>query len=239
MPPRALILGIGRDGTTSASILAQSLLEANGDSAAAVGHETNYEALWPAIGSYVRQKSGEPFRDYLNALPTAVESSVGFAFVLPVLLEVLGPRVPVLRLVRNEEDLIVSNVKRVAVRPWFWGGYVAAEQCLIERPTAPEFGEATAEEWASWPLHRRVRWYVRKNRELLDDGLDRFERAVALPTKALGTYEGIERVAEALGVPVAGTVAPVHSNSGPQPTGWADAERRIRADLRRWDEESG
>lgn len=198
-----LVTGCARDGTTSATRIISDFYAANGRDAVTM-HESTHRPLYRAINAWVERRDAEPARAALGGWTHEAECGNGPAFLMPIVREIWGPGLKVVLLVRERESHLDSLCRRPLVNPQNWGGYVDHPAPAIRRPTAVDFGEMTANQWAGITVRQRLDYYVAKTHALVRAAAPLFDHYLELPTEELSTPERLCRFIEPSGRPVPG-----------------------------------
>ena len=213
MSLNCLITGTGRDGTTTASVLACNLAIANNDKADA-GHETNISALYNSWFRYHESGDSSEIESVLRSWTHRVESSSGHAFWLPIVAKVFGPDIGLIHLKRDRAACIESLCLNRTTWPEFHGNYIDCTDLPIRTwlPTAFHFGEMTKAEWEAAPLRERIGWYYDKTHELINRHKGLFSRYLEVKTEDLNKQTVISSIRDFINPRWVNDVFPVHNN---------------------------
>lgn len=183
-----------RDGSTSLREIVRGFYRENG-MPLDLGYVSHTFDLWPAILSYIRDDDMDFLHNVLMRFDNSVEISHGFAFFLPVLRVIFGPKLKIIRIVREIEPHVRSLAKRVHINPDHWGGYSEhSTPDTLMRPTAVDYNETTEDKWNDLPVKDKFRWFVRKQQELLDKHLFLFDDVITVKTEQLSDPDVIWRI---------------------------------------------
>ncbi len=195
-----LILAQARDGSTSIREFINAFFLLN-DEPLSMGYVSDTFDLWPAMIEQIRTGYSEALYGILESWTQRVEVSHGLGFVLPTVRSVFGPELRILRIVRDRADHIASLAKRVYIDPEHWIGYAAQSDTplpdgavAIPRPTAIDFGEASAEEWQARSVEERFAWFIDKQTQLIEEHLPLFSTVTTIHTEQLSDPDVIRAV---------------------------------------------
>lgn len=193
-----LVVGCGRDGTTSVTALLRALYKANEkkqlEDMSIARHESNNIELYRGVMEYIRSERYDLVKNVLLGMRHLFECGNGYSFIMPIVREVLGP-VKLVLLIREEKAHIASLLRRPQLNPQNWGGYVSIKNPAIFRPTAVDFLEMSAQAWWSMTLKDRISWYREKSLALVRSHSKLFPSYLELRTESLCDAHEIGRLA--------------------------------------------
>lgn len=212
--PLAIVcVGTGRDGTTSVSQMLQSVFDYESR-----GRKVMHE--WMAMEFYKRyatfRETGDPveaeaIRQILAECPYDCIVGNGYASILPMLAEIFGDRLTLIHLRRRDRvRCVASLVENAKLFPVNHGYYSNSEVATGKRIAAFHYGEATRDEWWSWPIEKRYDWYYDKTHALIEEAKSLFKRVFYIETESLAEESTRSIFRQATGVDF--TPALVHVN---------------------------
>lgn len=220
MTLKCLITGTGRDGTTTARVLACNLAVANDDVPDA-RHETDISRLYNA---WVRgceegrfDQAHREIQSIVGAWSHRTESSSGHAFWLEAISD-LNPEIRLVHLKRDKDSCIRSLVENRLTWPEYHGNY--APDRIEDRkiafktwlPAAFHFGEMTQEDWFSLDPPDRCAWYYEKTHALIDEKKVGFADVLDVSTESLSAPETVSRIRAFVEPAYVNDVGPVVQN---------------------------
>ncbi|MEO0652496.1 MAG: hypothetical protein AAFZ65_17620, partial [Planctomycetota bacterium] len=139
------------------------------------------------------------------------------AFLMPVMREVFGDDLKIIRLRREPEAHFKSFRTGPQVSPEVWGGYHGPDSdydgpLYWWSPTPVWFGEQSEAEWEALTTDERIRWYADTLNTWMDREADGFEQRIDVRTEDLSDPETVDRIARFVDPSWTERVEPVHKN---------------------------
>lgn len=199
---KLLGVGTGRDGTFSLCKLLESVYRTNDAHLPAVHHESDNRSLYNHLCQSLSDQRDAPIRAILQDWDHDIEVGNGFQFYLPLIHEIFGSELKIIRLRRNREACIQSLARRPLINPQNWGGYLNEMpetrseilDFVCYRPTAVSCGELSEKEWKNFSLIDKLGWYYDKSHALLDEHLNLFREVLEVKTEDLSSSRVLDQI---------------------------------------------
>jgi len=232
---RVIIVGAGRDGTTTAHRLVEMCYRVNGISVCS-RHESDLHAIIEAAHGYVLEGREEPLEAIFAGWSHDIESSCsGFGLCLPLLARCFGRKTKLIHLRRDREANIDSWLKRQAVdhrNPL--GGIVENGKPWFHRQITPvDVGEMSVDAWSGLTDRERLTWYYDYLHGAVDAECHRFDEVLEIRTEALSSPETIDALCRFLDPAFRERPDPIHlhqSHALPQ-SALSDEEHRFHVEV--------
>lgn len=166
MKLKVLIIGCGRDGTTSLTKIVKQIFVNNGLPNIKVLHECDNKEIYSAAVDFVKYKKNENGINILKNWSHHVESGNGYAFILPIFRKLFGKELKIIHLKRNREEHINSLFKSINLKraKKHWGNYLSFKNSnkYTMRIAAFHFNEMSKQIWINKTLDEKLDWYIKK-----------------------------------------------------------------------------
>ena len=156
MSLEVLIIGCGRDGTTSIYEIVKQIYKLNGENKKIL-HECDNSEVYAASFEFIKNKEKAYAKKFLYNWKHNIEVGNGFPFILPIFKELYSSSLKIIHIQRNRKDNVNSIINHTSWRPDHWGNYTIhnLKQCEIIRPTAADFGEMSKKQWNNLNLKKK------------------------------------------------------------------------------------
>jgi hypothetical protein len=186
-PLRLVCVGTGRDGTTSLFQMIQHAFDSEGR-----GRTAKHE--WAAVdlqGNFCNfvETGDESFlrnvEHLLRNCPYDCIVSISAA-ILPYVAQLFGDRITLVHLKRRDRNACIESLVRNAeLFPANHLYYASTKQATGKRIAAFHFGEATKEEWETWPLREKFAWFYDKTHALIEEYKHLYSQTFYVETETL------------------------------------------------------
>lgn len=191
-PLKIICVGTGRDGTTSLAEMIQCIFD-DERLGRKVMHEWASVELYENFCNYAETKNEaymEKIRDILINCPYDCIVGNGYASILPEFAKLFGSQITLVHLRRRDREACVASLVRNAeLFPVNHKYYADSSSATGKRIAAFHYGEASWNEWVSWPISRKFSWYYDKTHALVDSGSVLFPKVIQAETESFGTPE--------------------------------------------------
>jgi len=190
MSLKLLVIGAGRDGTTSCTELVKKIFEKN-DYLGNVFHQLDHNRLYNEYAKYI-ETGDDMHMDKIKKIIEGWDAEYaivgnGYAHILELIYNIHGSDLILVHLKRNKSDWLKSFKQNVETFPKSHGNYIDVENPKIWRICAPYFNEMTLNEWLNLLLMEKLQWYYDKTHYLIEKNMYLFNKTLFIPTEELST----------------------------------------------------
>ncbi len=191
-------IGNGRDGTNSLASIAEDIKLLN-EAKFKVSHEYCVKEIYNNFNYFYDDKKELKLRTskILNKfVPGNIYVGNGYTLILKELKKKFGSRLKILYVKRQFKDWLVSFKRNVKFYPQKHGNYSKKIDAEIFRMAAWHFNEISIQEWNKLSLNKKLRWYYKKNFDLIKISKIKKKKLIVIKTESLNNINTLKKITE-------------------------------------------